>query len=487
MLLGGRLRTELVNPILESLDEVGFQAIEAWGGGTFRASLALLHEDPWERLRILKKGLKRTPIQMLLRGRFLVGDRPYSYGFVKRFLSHASDLGVEVVRLLDPLNNLESLAKAAQLAKQAGLTVQVSMLCSNVRNDLRYYRTLIDSDNLPDADAFGIFDPWGTLHPVMVGKLVELLVKRGGKRVFVHLHNLGEAVILCASVALEKGASIVDSCFGAFASVGSLPPIEVLARTIDADRLVSGLNLAALIETSNAFQRVRNECFDRVPAMKEPMTPVETNLQNMQPTSSSMFMQEILGEAQNAAAELRQETAEIMNELGIIALVAPVSEIVGRQAVLNLHSKNRYNQLTDEFLALLRGRFGPLKLSSMLKDNLTNDFSRQGEGFREKIDEQIVKPVNRHNLPEDDSLSFVMYPQEFSEMSEARDSGIVDHRERIVAAAFAVLAEADQTKQSTSKPEEELKTLAKSTPWRSPLRIEDSYSTPKHGFIQEPF
>ncbi len=486
-LLGGRLRTELVNPILECLDEVGFQAIEAWGGGTFRASLALLHEDPWERIRFLKKGLKRTPTQMHLRGRFLVGDRPYSYGFVKRFLSHASELGVEVVRLLDPLNNFESLTKVARLAKHAGLTVQVSMLCTHMRTNLSYYRTLIDSDNLPDADAFGIFDPWGTLHPIMVGKLVELLVERVGKRVFAHLHNLGGAVILCSSAARQRGASIVDSCFGAFASVGSLPPIEVLARTLDDDGLVSGLNLAALIETSKAFQRVRNECFDRVPAMMQPLTPVETSLQNMRPTSSSLFTQEIPGEAQNAAADLRQEAAEIMNELGLIALVAPVSEIVVRQAVLNLHSKNRYNELTDEFLVLLRGKFGPLKLSLKLKDNLPNDVSRQSEGFREKINEQVVKPVNRHNLREGDSLNFAIYPQEFSEMSEVRDSGIVDHRERIIAAAFAVLADADQTKQPASKPGEELKTPAKSTQWRFPSRLEDSYSVPKRGFIEEPF
>ncbi len=487
MLLGGRLRTELVTPILESLDEVGFQAIEAWGGGTFRASLAQLHEDPWERLRVLKKGLKRTPVQMHLRGRFLVGDRPYSYEFVKRFLRHASELGVEVVRLLDPLNNFASLTKVAQVAKSAGLSVQVSVLCSNMRNNLSYYRSLIDSDNLPEADAIGIFDPWGTLPPVMVGKLVELLLEKGGKRVFVHLHNLGGAGILCSSVAREKGASIVDSCFGAFASDDSLPPIEVLVRTLDADGTLSALNMAALAETSSGFQRVRNECFDRVPTMMQPTTPLERNLQNMRPTQSSMLTQEISREPQNAVAKLRKETAEVMNDLGLIALTAPVSEIVARQVVLNLLSKNRYNQLTDEFLALLRGKFGPLKLSSMLKDNLTTDVSRQSEGFREKIDDQVVKPVNRHNLRESDSLSFVMYPQEFSKMLEVRDSGVVYRRERIVAAALAVLAEEGQSKGSARKLAGELKTLAKSAPWRYPSRLEDSNSMPKHGFIEEPF
>lgn len=485
-LLGGRLRTQLIPPILKSLDEAGFQAIEAWGGGTFRASLALLHEDPWERLRILKKGLKRTPIQMLLRGRFLVGDRPYSYGFVKRFLSHAAELGVEVVRLLDPLNNFESLTKVAKLATRAGFTVQVSVLCSEVRNNLSYYRSLIDSDSLPDADAIGIFDPWGTLHPAMVATLVELLVKRGGKRVFAHLHNLGGAGILCSSVAKEKGASIVDSCFGAFASDGSLPSIEVLVRALDAQGFLAGLNLVALSETSRAFQRLRSEFFDRVPAMMQPITPLERNLQNIRPTSNSMLKDEISA-PQNAADKPREETAEVLNDLGLAALAAPISEMVARQVVLNLHSKNRYNQLTDEFLALLRGKFGPVKLSSRLKDNLKNNVSWQREDFREEPDEQVVKPINRPKLREGDLLSFVIYPQEFSEMFEVRDSGVGDEREKIVAAALAVLAEEDRTKRSTGKLALELKTQAKSASWRYPSWFEDSYSMPKRGFIQEPF
>lgn len=484
-LLRGRLRTELVTPILESLDEVGFQAIEGWGGGTFRASLALLHEDPWERLRILKEGLKRTPVQMLLRGRFLVGDRPYSYGFVKRFLSRAAELGVEIVRLLDPLNNFESLRKVAQLATRIGLTVQVSVLCSNTKNNLDDYRSLINSANLLDADAVGIFDPWGTLQPLTVGKLVELLVKMGTKRVFVHLHNLGGAAILSSAVAREKGVSIVDSCFGAFANDGSLPPIEVLVGTIDEESL-TGLSLAALVETSDAFQKLRNEYFDRVPAMMRPQTKLEENVQEMRPAFSSILRQEISAKPQNPENAVRREVAKVMDELGLAALVAPVSEIVARQVFLNIHSKDRYSQLTDEFLALLRGKFGPLKVSSRFKDGLRIDLNQETEGLSEKGEDPVEKPTSRGNLGESDSLSFVMFPQEFSEMSAARDS-VLNKRERIVAATLAIQAEDDRTQRSLGRLAVQPKAFANPTPWRYPSRFEDSHLLLKRGFIEEPF
>lgn len=486
-LLGGRLRADLVAPVLESLDTVGFESIEAWGGGTFRSSLVLLHEDPWEELRILKKELRRTPLQMHIRGRFLVGDRPFSFGFVKRFLDHAAELGVNVVRLVDPLNNIESLAKIANIARKAGLTVQLSILCSNSTINLRYYEHLISRTDLSSADALGVFDPWGTLSPATAIKVIELLRKGNQQRVFAHLHSLTGASFRSLASVVEKGVSIIDTCFSAFSYNGSLPAIESVLGEFDSDELSRGLDLHAIVQASNEFTRLRNDYFDRVPAVMQPTSLIEKRVRGIAPTFSSLLMQRISKEGSKEDGELREEIKRIMKELSLVALLAPVSGIIVRQALLNLHSRTRYGELTDEFVRLLRGALGEVKIQKYLVERLRIDLDPEIADGMGEIEERVFTPPNQRNSSEDDLLSFILYPHEFIEVREANLIARQDGRQKVVAAALALLAEIDSVTSPTQRVNSAVRLVASFTRWRDSLRVNDSDSMRKRGFVQEPF
>jgi len=486
-LLGGRLRIELVAPILERLDMVGFESIEAWGGGTFSSSLALLHQDPWETLRSLKKGLKRTPLQMLIRGRFLVGNRPFSYGFVERFLSRTAELGVNVVRLVDPLNDLESLTKVAYLAKKAGLIVQFSVLSSDFLNNLDYYEGLISKADLSSADALGIFDPWGTLSPATAMKLIELLQKEKAHRVFAHVHNLRNAGVTSVAAVVEKGASMVDTCFSAFCCDGSLPSIETLFIELVSNRVSSDLDPKALVEASRAFMQLRNENFDRVPAVMQPTSSIEKSLREIPPTFSTLVMQRNSAGQSKDDGGLQQEALKIMNELGLVALMAPISKIIARQAVLNLHSKTRYNDFTDEFLRLLRGEYGPMRIQKGLFKGLRNDLDLESVDEMGEIEERIFMPPDQPKHSKDDVLSFALYPHELVEMKKASLIARRGERQNVVAAALALLAEEDELRKASVHEASSMQMVADSFRWRDALRLDDSDSSRKRGFFQEPF
>jgi pyruvate/oxaloacetate carboxyltransferase len=487
LLVGGRLRAELVAPILESLDAVGFESIEGWGGGTFRSSLALLHQDPWQTLRALKKKLKRTPLQIHLRGRFLVGDRPFSYGFVERFLNHTVELGVDVARLVDPLNDLESLTKVAHLAKKAGLIVQVSVLCAESLNDFSYYENLIKKTDLSDADAIGIFDPWGTLSPATAMKVVELLQNDNEHRVFAHLHSLSGTNFPSIASFVEEGVSVIDTCFSAFSFAGSLPSIEAVYSALDADNLSGRLDLEAIVEVSNAFERLSNAYFDRVPAVMEPMSLQEKSLREIIPTLSLLMMKRISRASSLEDDGLRAETMRIMKELGLVALVAPVSETVVRQAVLNLHSTERYAEFTEEFVRLLRSKLGKVRIQKDLTKLVRNDLEPQISNEIEEVKEHIIMPPDLGKTSEEEILSFELYPHELMEAKQANVIARRDGREEVVAAALALIAERDSVARPLELAPSNIPIIANSTRWRDAFRVDNSGSARKRGFVQEPF
>ncbi len=485
-LIGGRLRTQLIVPILEDLDAVGFQSIEAWGGGTFHSSLARLHENPWDRLRTLKKKLRRTPLQMLIRGRFLVGDRPFNYGFVERFLKRAADLGVDIVRLVDPLNDLESLAKVAHLAKNAGLNVQLSVLCSDSADRLRYYEQLISKSDLSEADFLGIFNPWGDLSPATATKVVELLRNGKEQRVFAHIHNLRGAGTTSSLAAVKNGVSIFDTCFSGFSYEGSLPSVESFVGSFESEIPASGLDLEAFVNVSHAFMRLRNESLERLPAVMQPTSWIEKSLQEIAPTISSLLAQRLVSRRMTEDAGLREEVTRIMDDVGLVSLVAPVSEIVVRQAALNLHSKSRYAEFTDEFLRLIRGELGAISFQRALIKRLRTNLDLGTSVKMEGIKENIPLPQGEGKTSEDDLLCFALYPHEFIETKSASLSSTKDSRKEIVAATLALLAQTSSGK--TSEHEElAVKVVENYTRWRNALRLDNSDSKRTRGFVQEPF
>ncbi len=483
-LLGGRLRLELVIPILETLDGVGFQSIEGWGGGTFQASLSKLHENPWERLRLLRRHLKRTPIQMLLRGRFLVGNRPFSLGFVQRFLKHSSELGVGVVRLVDPLNNFQSLSKVAKCAKNLGLTTQGSVVCSYWDSHSERYNNIPSSIDLSCFDSLGIFDPLGTLSAEGAEEVVEMLIDAGVTEPFVHVHSLEGSAIAVGMKALEMGASVMDTCFSGIEGNRSFPSIESMLRNLEESHITHDLNLEALAEVSNFFQRLFQEYFARLPSIMWPVTSIDEALQGMRPTSSSLLLgrEPMEGLDEN---RIRSELARMIVELRMPGIVAPLSEVLVRQAQLNLKSAKRYERLTDSFLELVRGGFG--KVNVPLELLKYRDLEPKSTQERDTFEDRAVVPPRQGKLSEEDYLSFSIFSQEWEDMLKAHQKYSPRQLKEVIAATLATLAEGQmQTRPSARVPEKEGPQNRYSR-WRESSGSNEVYLPRTRAFIQEPF
>lgn len=423
---------------------------------------------------------------MHIRGRFLVGDRPFSYGFVRRFLTRASELGIAVVRLLDPVNNLQSLAKVGKMAQQAGLNVQCAILCSGNCENFGYYRSLLNHADLSDFDSVGIFDPWGTLRAGTVGKLTDLLIPLSEDSIFVHLHSLEGGGVHTVAKALEKGATIVDTCFSAFTSDGSLPSLEVISRALEADESVRRLNLRALVGVSRGLWRVRKEYLDRIPSIMRPETRFEKSMEGMRPTSSYLMAQKTGGKS-NREYDIQTEADAVVRELGLIALVAPLTEIVARQIILNLRSKNRYDYLTDEFLRLLRGEFGSVKLAGELARYLNVRVRETGKAGREQLEERVAKPLNSGGIGDEGLLNFEIFPQEYVQLLDVKRRSYGGKRQEIVAATLAILAEAELSKPFSKQEQIGIKVVSWSKRWRDSSRPTELSSLRQGAFIEEPF
>ncbi len=432
-----RMRTDEMLPVLEQLDEIGYYSLEAWGGATFDTCLRFLNEDPWERLRTLKKYLKKTPIQMLLRGQNLLGYRHYADDVVEKFVAKSIENGVTVVRVFDALNdprNLETAMKA--IKKYGGVCEAAISYTTSPVHTTEYFVNLAKQLAQMGADNICIKDMANLLLPYTAYDLVSRLKKELDPKVKVHLHThntagTGDMVNLKA---IEAGVDIVDCALSPLGNGTSQPATEPLVATLKGTPYDTGIDIQKLLPIVNHFKGVA-ERLKKDGFLSPKVLSIDINALIYQVPGGMLSNLISQLKQQNKSEKLGEVLAEVPNvrkDCGYPPLVTPSSQIVGTQAVLNVLAGERYKMVTKEFKGLLRGEYGKLPAEpdpEVVKKCIggekrityrpADDLKPEYEAFRQEIAPYMQQ--------EEDVLSYAVFGQvalNFFKWRKARDTGV---------------------------------------------------------------
>ena len=411
-----RMRTSEMIPILELMDSIGFHSLECWGGATFDASLRFLDEDPWERLRLIKKHVARTPLQMLLRGQNLVGYRHYGDDIVRRFVYKAAENGMDVFRVFDALNDIRNFETAAAAIKETGKHFQGAVVYTiSPVHSLDHYvdvaHRLVDMG----ADSICIKDMAALLSPFYAEQLVGRLKAELTVPIQLHCHYIGGLAPMTYLKAIEAGVDVIDTATVPLAFGNSQPATEMVVSALTGTPYDSGLDLEKLFEMAKYFEKVRLEGgWDRG----------VTSLTHMQVYShqvpggmiSNLESQLKEQNALDRLPEVLEEIPVVRAEVGFPPLVTPMSQIVGTQAVLNVLSGRRWHIVPDEMKQYLRGKYGaaPGPVSQEVRARVLEGEEPIGVRPADLVDETLEDyraEIGELARSEEDLLSYALFPQ----------------------------------------------------------------------------
>lgn len=360
-LMATRMTTEEMLPILPVMDQIGYNAIECWGGATFDACLRFLKEDPWERLRKLRAGLPHSKLQMLFRGQNILGYNHYSDDVVEYFVQKSIANGIDIIRIFDCLNDLRNLETAVKATKKEGGHAQIAL--SYTIGDaytLDYWTKIAkDIENL-GADSICIKDMAGLLVPYEATKLVKAL-KAGTKLpIDIHTHYTSGVASMTLMKAVEAGADIIDTAISPFALGTSQAATEVMVKTFQGTEYDTGLDIDKLIEVANYFKPIREKYIKSGLLSTKVMGVNIQTLKYQVPGGMLSNLVKQLSDAGQADKldQVLEEVPRVREDFGQPPLVTPSSQIVGTQAVLNVLMGERYKMVTKESKKILTGQFG---------------------------------------------------------------------------------------------------------------------------------
>ncbi len=357
-ILATRLRLEDMLPIAPKLDQVGFWSLESWGGATFDACIRYLGEDPWERIRALKKAMPKTPQQMLLRGQNLLGYRHYADDVVDKFVERAAINGVDVFRVFDAMNDERNLARALQAVRQVGKHAQgtISYTTSPVHT-LDMWLDLAKRIEDMGADSLAIKDMAGILTPYNAYELVSRL--KASLSIPIHMQCHATAGLSSAAIlkAVEAGIDNVDTAISSLSMTYGHSPTESVVAMLQGTDRDTGLDLNLLEEIAAYFREVRK----KYAKFEGNLKGVDSRILVAQVPGGMLTNMESQLKEQGARDKFDQVLAEIprvREDLGFIPLVTPTSQIVGTQAVINVLTGERYKSITKETAGVLKGEYG---------------------------------------------------------------------------------------------------------------------------------
>ncbi|MDI6813166.1 MAG: acetyl-CoA carboxylase biotin carboxyl carrier protein [Desulfitobacteriaceae bacterium] len=430
-----RMRTEDMLPVLQDLDDAGYHSLEVWGGATFDVCLRFLGEDPWERLRLIKAHVHKTPLQMLLRGQSLVGYQHYADDVVREFVSLSVRNGIDILRIFDALNDVRNMIVPMQAAKEAGAHVQaaISFTISPVHTTQHYLETARALVNL-GADSLCIKDMAGLLTPYKAFELVSLLKEELGVMVQIHSHYIGGMAVGAYLKAAEAGVDVIDTASVPLAFGASQPPVETVVRALQDSDYATGLDLHHLFKIAKYFESLRKaRGFERGLTRISDMRVFEHQVPGGMITNLISQLEE--QKALERIHEVLEEIPRVRRELGYPPLVTPTSQIVGTQAVLNVLSGERYKLVPGEVKAYFRGCYGrpPASVDLELQKKiigeerpLTGRPADQLAPGLEKAEKEIADLARSR----EDVLSYTLFPQVARKFLEERARGRVHKKER---------------------------------------------------------
>lgn len=417
-ILATRMRTRHMLPMLEAMDAIGYEALECWGGATFDAMIRFLDEDPWERLRVLKAHVKKTPLQMLLRGQNLLGYQHYADDVVRAFVNKAVDNGIDRIRVFDALNDARNMETSIRYAKEAGAHVQGAMVytISPVHTDENFLEVAKELVEI-GVDSLCIKDMSGLLAPYDAVTLIQKLKARYDLPIDLHCHftcGLADATYIKA---VESGVDIIDTALSPFAFATSQPATESMVAYFKNTPYDSGLDLHALQEAAQHFRHVREEIQEEfhIPAATDVIPEVRRYqipggmLSNTRNQLREMGMEDRF-------FDVLEEMPRVRADLGFPPLVTPTSQIVGTMATMNIMMGERYKMVPREVKDMVLGRYGCLskeidpevkKMIAGDEEGITtrpaDDIPPQMEQFRAELAQQPFK-----NITEEDIITYAM-------------------------------------------------------------------------------
>ncbi|MDH5545989.1 MAG: sodium-extruding oxaloacetate decarboxylase subunit alpha [Gammaproteobacteria bacterium] len=427
-LLATRMRTEDMIPICKKLDQVGFWSLEAWGGATFDACVRFLREDPWDRLRDLRKALPNTRIQMLLRGQNLLGYRHYADDVVENFVKKSADNGVDVFRIFDALNDIRNLSTAIKAVKAAGKHAQgaISYTTSPVHTNEAFVSLAKEMVNL-GCDSIAIKDMAGLLTPHATEELVTALKKTVNVPLQIHSHATSGLASICQYKAVECGATHIDTAISSFSGGASHPATESQVAAFRDTPYDTGLNLELLQEIGFYFREVRKKYHQ----FESEFTGLDTRVQvNQVPGGMISNLTNQLKEQ----GELRlindvlEEIPRVREDLGYPPLVTPTSQIVGTQAVMNVLTGERYKNITNEVKLYLLGKYGkaPAPVNKLIQEQAVGKEKvvdcRPADLIPAEMD-KLRQDIGALAKTEEDVLTYAMFPDLARDYLEQRKAG----------------------------------------------------------------
>ncbi|MGF2735701.1 sodium-extruding oxaloacetate decarboxylase subunit alpha [Marinobacter sp. DUT-1] len=427
-LIATRMRTEDMLPACEWLDQAGYWSLECWGGATFDACVRFLKEDPWERLRTLRKALPNTRLQMLLRGQNLLGYRHYGDDVVEAFVAKAAENGMDVFRIFDALNDVRNLETSIKAVKKAGKHAQgtICYTVSPVHNTDAYLEQAKAMAEM-GADSIAIKDMAGLLTPAVTAELVGKLKQTLNLPVFLHSHATSGMAPMCQWAAMEAGVDHIDTALSAFAGGTSHPPTESLVASLHDAGFETGLNLELLDKATRHFRDVRKKYHQ----FESDYNGVDTSVLLSQVPGGMMSNLANQLKEQGALDRIQdvfEEIPRVRKDLGYPPLVTPTSQIVGTQAVINVLAGKRYDSITNEVKKYLQGWYGKAPAT------VDQELQRRAVGKEELVEErpanliprelgELRKQVGDLATSEEDVLTYAMFPDQARAYLEQRRDG----------------------------------------------------------------
>lgn len=432
-LIATRMPSSEMEPILDTMDQIGYNAVECWGGATFDSCLRFLKEDPWERLRMLRKHFKNTKLQMLFRGQNILGYNHYADDVVENFVERSIANGIDIIRIFDCLNDIRNLETAVKATKKEGGHAQIA-LCYTLGDayTLEYWENLARDVESLGADSLCIKDMAGLLLPQAGYDLVKALKNGTSLPIEIHTHYTSGMASMTYLKCVEAGADIIDTASTPFALGTSQPSTDVMVKAFEGTEYDTGIDVNKLIEVSKYFEPYREECL-KSGLMSTKVLGVNVNTLRYQVPGgmlSNLISQlDKAGQIDKLNAVL-EEVPRVRKDFGEPPLVTPSSQIVGTQAVMNVLTGERYKMVPKESHKLVAGEFGrtvkpmdPEMMKKVLKageiqmtDRPADHIAPQMAQFTEETKKLVKNPT-----PED-VLDYALFPAVAKDFFAYRDA-----------------------------------------------------------------
>ncbi len=429
-LIATRMPTELMLPIVETMDKVGYHSVECWGGATFDASLRFLHEDPWERLRKLRAGFKNTKLQMLFRGQNILGYNHYPDDVVEYFVQKSIANGIDIIRIFDCLNDLRNLETAVKATNKEGGHAQIAL--SYTLGDaytLDYWMNISKQIEEMGAHSICIKDMAGLLVPYEAEKLIRAMKSATKLPIQLHTHYTSGVASMTYLKAVEAGVDVIDCAISPLSMGTSQPATEVMVETFKGTEYDTGYDQKVLAEIADYFRPYREECIKS--GLLNPKVlgvNIKTLLYQVPGGMLSNMVSQLKEQhAEDKYEEVLKEIPRVRKDYGEPPLVTPSSQIVGTQAIMNVLMGERYKVATGQSKDLLAGKYGQTvkPFNPEVQKKVIGDaevITCRPADLLEPGLAKFEEEVKQWKQQDEDTLSYALFPQVATEFFKYRQA-----------------------------------------------------------------